>query len=115
MKITCLSLYHSISKNPCGSRRQNAQTFKQRSILHDASTRKPFPESLRVYPPKLRANSENGLRLRCEIQCILGLMKIEPVHAKAVVEEDSLPAHPIRNETVKTPIETGWKGRIFFV
>jgi hypothetical protein len=91
------------------------QVFKDGPIFEDASALNPFSQSLRVYPPKLRADSEDGLGLRGKIERILGLVIIKPVHAEAVVEEDGRSARPIGDKPVKPSVQTGRKAGIFLV
>src|SRR5438876_1532673 len=91
------------------------QVFKKRPIFQDASALNPFSQSLWVYPPKLRADSEDRLRLPGKIERILGFVIIKAVHTEAVVEEDGRPACPIGDEPVKPSVQTGRKGGVFLV
>src|SRR5207245_3774188 len=69
----------------------------------------------RVRAPELGTDRENRLRFRGEIQGLLRLVVVDPVHAVPVVEERQRSAGPVREEAMKSSVQSRRKRGVFFV
>src|SRR5271157_3023779 len=91
-KEAVLLLESAVSKNPRRGWRQQVNTLKERPVLQNRATGDELSEPSGIHPPQFRTHGKNRFGFRSEIERVLRLVIVDPVHAIAIVEKHRDPS-----------------------
>ena len=102
-------------EDPRRSTRQHANAREERPIFQDTAAGDPLPQSLGVRPPELGPHRQDRLRFRGEIEGVLRLVIVDPVHPVPIVEQRRRSTRPVRQESVEPSVQSRRKGMVILV